>query len=454
MSIFRRRLMMHSRPYDAEVEYLESDGSAYINTNIKPKNTYTFDFKVAMLQSNYNCVFWGCRSSGNTSTVGMQCYLNLNSNQYGDGILHLFTTRIDAETNWSSGAGMTIGTMYTYSGITCSSDMYDMTYPITLFALNSIGTINASVGICRIGGWTAYNNGVKVMELIPVRKDNVGYMYDKVSGQLFGNANSGGAFICGPVKSYMNAIIPFEDAAVKAICVENWGGGTIAGEMTKAEAVAVTSFTGKFYNNQDITTFHELKYFTGLSDLRINNNDTSQFYSSTLAEVTVPPNMTDLYRAFKNTRKIVSLDLSNLTGDSIDLSEVAYCTSTKGKFNTVTLPRAKVNLSGAFRYTNLTTLNADGSDWSDSPNFSNTFYSVITLSTITGTIIGINQSISFSACPLTVASALVVLNGLSSTGSGKTCAFKASLQTTYEADTDFNAAVATATANGWTIAYA
>ena len=34
--------------------------------------------------------------------------------------------------------------------------------------------------------------------LIPVRKGTVGYLYDKVSGQLFGNANSTGAFTLGP----------------------------------------------------------------------------------------------------------------------------------------------------------------------------------------------------------------------------------------------------------------
>lgn len=37
------------------------------------------------------------------------------------------------------------------------------------------------------------------MDFIPVRKGNVGYMFDRVSGQLFGNAGTG-AFIIGPDK--------------------------------------------------------------------------------------------------------------------------------------------------------------------------------------------------------------------------------------------------------------
>jgi hypothetical protein len=43
------------------------------------------------------------------------------------------------------------------------------------------------------------NNGVMKLDLIPVRVGNVGYMYDKVSGQLFGNAGTGN-FILGPDK--------------------------------------------------------------------------------------------------------------------------------------------------------------------------------------------------------------------------------------------------------------
>jgi hypothetical protein len=77
--------------------------------------------------------------------------------------------------------------------------MEKMIYPIVLFAFNVIGTINSSAGKCRIGQWTAYSNGVKVADFIPVRIGQTGYMYDKVSGQLFGNAGTG-AFILGPDK--------------------------------------------------------------------------------------------------------------------------------------------------------------------------------------------------------------------------------------------------------------
>jgi hypothetical protein len=45
-----------------------------------------------------------------------------------------------------------------------------------------------------------YNNDDVVRDFIPVRVGNVGYLYDRVSGQLFGNDGTGG-FIVGPDKN-------------------------------------------------------------------------------------------------------------------------------------------------------------------------------------------------------------------------------------------------------------
>lgn len=49
----------------------------------------------------------------------------------------------------------------------------------------------------RIGSFCVTRSGVKILDLIPVRKKTVGYMYDRVSGKLFGNAGSGD-FVLGP----------------------------------------------------------------------------------------------------------------------------------------------------------------------------------------------------------------------------------------------------------------
>lgn len=47
---------------------------------------------------------------------------------------------------------------------------------------------------------TDATTGELIQDLIPVRKDGLGYMYDSVSGQLFRNQGTG-AFLYGPDKS-------------------------------------------------------------------------------------------------------------------------------------------------------------------------------------------------------------------------------------------------------------
>ena len=52
----------------------------------------------------------------------------------------------------------------------------------------------------RIYSAKMVSNRVSIFDFVPVRKGNIGYMYDRVSGQLFGNQGTG-AFIIGPDKT-------------------------------------------------------------------------------------------------------------------------------------------------------------------------------------------------------------------------------------------------------------
>jgi hypothetical protein len=68
-----------------------------------------------------------------------------------------------------------------------------------LFSFNQSGN-NWSLAPCRIKSFTWRRNGADFMELIPVRVGNVGYMYDKVNGKLFGNSGTG-SFTLGADKN-------------------------------------------------------------------------------------------------------------------------------------------------------------------------------------------------------------------------------------------------------------
>ena len=56
---------------------------------------------------------------------------------------------------------------------------------------------------------TDATTGQKIQDLIPVRKDGVGYMYDRVSGQLLGNSGTGD-FVLGPDKPYDHEVAYIE----------------------------------------------------------------------------------------------------------------------------------------------------------------------------------------------------------------------------------------------------
>lgn len=57
-------------------------------------------------------------------------------------------------------------------------------------------------------------------------------------------------------------VIKFANPEVGRICVENWGSN---GKITKDQAAAVTTLGTVFRNNTKITSFDELKYFTGVN---------------------------------------------------------------------------------------------------------------------------------------------------------------------------------------------
>ena len=59
--------------------------------------------------------------------------------------------------------------------------------------------------------------------------------------------------------------IQFEDLHVKAICCQNWDTNN-DGELSYAEAAAVTSTSNAFYQNEKIVSFTEFKYFTGIEN--------------------------------------------------------------------------------------------------------------------------------------------------------------------------------------------
>ena len=86
---------------------------------------------------------------------------------------------------------------------------------------------------------------------------------------------------------FVSTAITFTDANVKALCVANWDKDG-DGELSEAEAAAVTSLGSVFTENKNIHFFEDLQFFTGLTEI-----STHAFYNcNSLSKVTIPENVT------------------------------------------------------------------------------------------------------------------------------------------------------------------
>ena len=102
------------------------------------------------------------------------------------------------------------------------------------------------------------------------------------------------------------SIIDFVDPKVKAICVKNWDTNG-DGELIVAEAKAAkTTLEGLFESNTEITSFEELKYFTGITTIAEN-----AFLGCTaLAAIELPSSVTKIEQgAFSSCTSLKTIEL-------------------------------------------------------------------------------------------------------------------------------------------------
>lgn len=213
----RNALMAGKRlPYDAEVEFLESTGTQYIQTDYTPTIFHNFKAVVAMMDLNDSN---GAISIGTAKSEGINALIPLmvrnNSlsawligtfcNISGTaGEVHTITSRLVQAVGypdyWSYSwydSGGYIGQSYQKK-----SNPIVWLGKMTVFACSyDDGHVNR-LSKSRFYSFSAtdVNSGESVIDLIPVRKGTVGYIYDRVSGKLFGNAGTGD-LVLGPDKN-------------------------------------------------------------------------------------------------------------------------------------------------------------------------------------------------------------------------------------------------------------
>ena len=193
-------------PYDAEVEYLESANAQYINTGVILSGDFSFDVKTIAApyaEWGYYPGLMGCSESGigdsyfrpnNVTYMQWRAY-GVNNQDMRSNLL---TTLHQYTMNVSDGyvSFYIDGTFIRRAAVTTKT----YTVPVWLFSINKYPYAKYSG---KIYGAKITRGGVDAWDGIPVRVGSgssaVGYMYDRVSGTLFGNAGTG-AFVIGPDK--------------------------------------------------------------------------------------------------------------------------------------------------------------------------------------------------------------------------------------------------------------
>lgn len=184
-------------PYDAEVEYLQSSGTQYIDTGVVLSKTYKIEAEVAVLSSNSGfCFVLSANTAGtnysnpisfNTSGYayvqvgGSTSYTTINGD-VRDGVMRSYVSEGNGSKMYLTKDNTTVNKSISGSLSTLSMYMFATNHSVN----NATNFLSAKIAKIKIT-----ISGVLVRDYIPVRVGTTGYMYDKVSGTLFGNAGSG-----------------------------------------------------------------------------------------------------------------------------------------------------------------------------------------------------------------------------------------------------------------------
>lgn len=225
MNILNRRRQMggSALPYDAEIEYLESIGKQYIDTGILAKltNSYKIDCEVVNLDNNRKIICGSYIGQGDKSLAvefggtsnqkpgilrGWVQQGNVNVNLWTTQAL-LLNTNINVYWEWNSNTKkLKIEASDGQTSVNDTSDTLNVTLSdatsqtFWLFKDHRTSSTNVIEYPLRIKHLKLYENDILVRNFIPVRVGQVGYMFDKITHTLYGNAGTG-SFILGPDKT-------------------------------------------------------------------------------------------------------------------------------------------------------------------------------------------------------------------------------------------------------------
>ena len=195
------------------VDYIEATGTQYIKTSYLPttKSKIEFEFQTSKAVGDAWFNVFGAQDSNNSARhilyIGSANNItvtipnpNNGTNYYlkSGGTLTTDQNNAILIDNNRAKYGIDLNTRtYSYKEYNCvSSSTYALatsSYPLFLFTRNDAGTANANRAKGKMYNFTAYDDGVLTLNLIPAIRtsDNKPGMYDSVSGTFLTNQGTG-----------------------------------------------------------------------------------------------------------------------------------------------------------------------------------------------------------------------------------------------------------------------
>ena len=191
-------------PYDAEIEYLESTGTEWIDTGIVPDFSTTVKMN-GIIYKGQGYYLAGARTG--SATANMFVPLMARDGNFTRFFLGSDTSSTLVSNGYDVAQEIHFNEYQTHKVYIRGSlvktfsagNVVDTQTTLALFGINGTGR-NHSTGKIRITYCQIFVDGVLTRDYIPVRKGTVGYLYDKVTKQLYGDVN-GGSFSLGPDKN-------------------------------------------------------------------------------------------------------------------------------------------------------------------------------------------------------------------------------------------------------------
>lgn len=199
----RREMGGKNLPYDAEIEYIQINQFQYINLPVRVTSNLISEIDCTIDNTSGAFILWN-----RYQTPNPQYAYSIAFNQpYTDNKLRVDYGNGDSYLNYFN-IRKFIGNAHIIFGngklivndteLVLNNSTQQFTSPLDCYriGLNFVSEYNSPWKLVHL---SISKNDTLIFDGIPVRVGNIGYMYDKVSGQLFGNAGTG-EFILGPDK--------------------------------------------------------------------------------------------------------------------------------------------------------------------------------------------------------------------------------------------------------------